>query len=130
MRIETTYYADDGTEFDTEEECLAYEQEWQDSIGSALFFDENMKPLLKDEELDDVWYLFIVDEPKSRVLFQHIVDQRGLDVPTEECQFSAGEVLMYDEDGGWGDSWINLNRVVADYAQKIARVTSEVSKNG
>lgn len=31
---------------------------------------------------------------------------------------------------GWGDSWINLSRTVADYAQKIARVTSEVIKNG
>lgn len=130
MRIETTYYADDGTEFYSKEECEAYEKEWEESLDSVLFFDEAMNPLTTPEELDDMWYLFIVDEPKSRTLFQHIVDQRGLDVPTEECQFSAGEVLMYDEDGGWGDSWINLNRVVADYAQKIARVTSEVSKNG
>lgn len=129
MRIETTYYADDGTEFYTKESCEAYEKEWEESLGSVLFFDEAMNPLTTPEELDDMWYLFIVDEPKSRVLFSHISDQRGTCVPTDAISYSAGEVLMYDEDGGWFDSWINLSRVVADYAQKIAAVVEGVSKN-
>lgn len=129
MRIETTYYADDGTEFYSKEACEAYEKEWEESLGSVLFFDEAMNPLTTPEELDDMWYLFIVDEPKSRVLFSHISDQRGTCVPTDAISYSAGEVLMYDEDGGWFDSWINLSRVVADYAQKIAAVVEGVSKN-
>ena len=127
MRIETTYYADDGTEFYSKEECIAYEKEWAESLDSVLFFDEAMNPLTTPEELDDMWYLFIVDEPKSRILFSHITDQRGTCVPTDCIAYSAGEVLMYDEDGEWFDSWINLSRVVADYAQKIAAVVKGVS---
>ena len=130
MRTEITYYADDGTEFYSKEECEAYEKEWEESLDSVLFFDESMKPLTGQEELDDMWFLFIVDAERSKILFQHIVDQRGLDMPTDECHYFSGEVLMYNEDGGWGDSWINLNRVVADYTQKIACVMNGVNANG
>ena len=129
MRIETTYYADDGTEFDTEEECLAYEKKGEEALGSALCFDESMKPLTMTGEYDDPYYIFIVDAERSRTLFERIADQRGICLPTEQCEYSNGEVLMYDEDGSWDDSWINLNRIVADYAQKIAAVVEGVSKN-
>lgn len=124
MRIETTYYADDGTEFYSKKECEAYEKEWEESLDSVLFFDEDMKPLTMKGEYDDPYFVFIVDAERSRTLFSHIVDQRGICLPEENCEYSNGEVLMYDDD--W--DWINLSRIVADYAQKIACVTGEVSK--
>ena len=130
MRIETTYYADDGTEFDTEEECLAYEKKGEEALGSVLFFDESMKPLTMKGEYDDPYYVFIVDAERSRTLFERIADQRGICLPTTQCEYSNGEVLMYDEDGSWDDSWLNLNRIVADYAQKIAQIVKVVKTDG
>ena len=129
MRTEITYYADDGTEFDTEDECLAYEKEGEEALGSVLCFDEEMKPLTMTGEYHDPYYIFIVDADRSRTLFERIADQRGICLPTKASEYSNGDVLMYDEDGSWDDSWLNLNRIVADYAQKMACVMKEVNNN-
>ena len=67
----TTYVAFDGSEFDDEDDCLAYERTMQatDYEDEIFFYDNNRKPVpLNVEDLDDVYFVNIETE-KAREWF-------------------------------------------------------------
>ena len=72
----TTYVAFDGTEFDDEDDCLAYERTIQatDYEGEIFFYDINRKPIpLHTEDLEDVYFVNIETEKAC----QWFVDRCG-----------------------------------------------------
>lgn len=113
MITRTVYIADDGEEFETEEECTAHERCMADLPGILGF---NDKAAYQDPEKNDVdqafnnsEYLFIIDENEADETFEFIGDYYGYTVPTV---FSTGDILRYDYDK---DEWVNA---VDDYLGK------------
>lgn len=62
MEKKIIYVADDGTEFEDDQECLAHERHLQvDALGDHLrLWDEDMKPLDPTEEdaLTDAYFIY------------------------------------------------------------------------
>ena len=118
MRIETTYYADDGEEFYTEEACLAYEESCRKQMSSVLFFNKEFKPLLTTDEIENgAWYAYIKDVDMARSLFNWLNDLVGLEIPG--CEFAAGDVLGTDDEHY---KWVNLTHRLAEVAQMMEAV--------
>ncbi len=108
MEIITTYRSDDGTEFDTEEECLAYEAVYRNT-DSVLVFDEDLD-LFDMDDLEEVFneasYIHIVDAQAARLLFDFVESSYGSFLPSE---IEEGHTYHY-VDGGWsGDLWEDLD---------------------
>ena len=131
MRIETTYYAFDDTEFYDERSCRNYEREFFSSLDSVIMRDEDLKPIKMSEEdvneAADAYYIFIVDAKKARTLFTHLEDLIGTAQP--KCEFEDNDILVYDEAGDWDNSWINLSRRVREDNARLKHIAEEVSKS-
>ena len=66
MEIKTTYIANDGTEFETEAECLAYEETLSQMSEYVQLFDRDFSPVeWNPENYDGMWNhtYYIVIEP-------------------------------------------------------------------
>ena len=93
MKEITKYIADDGTEFEDEDECLDYERtENMRSIQGVKFFFENGKEITDYSNLEDLL---------DRSYFIKITDKND---------FAKFEELLYDELGCsyWADGWGSL----------------------
>jgi len=105
MRVECTYIAIDETEFDTEAECLAYEQGLKDRLKAAVFYDDERKVV--DAEKDgtgDAYYIRIVDAKEAPFLFEWLSHYVGFDYPADD-DYKDGDLFVYDCDH---DEWVNL----------------------
>ena len=113
MEIKTTYIADDGEEFETEEECRAYEEAWNPG-DAILFLDQDFQPLyLRDSVARFEWatYVFIKDAEKARKFFEVLNNECGYDVPDQ-----IEDRRLY----WWKDQeYVDLNSYIADL--QIAR---------
>ena len=66
MKTKVTYIANDGTEFENEEECLVYEKSFSEMNEFVQFFDQNFLPVeWNPENYDSMWNhtYYIVIEP-------------------------------------------------------------------
>ena len=123
MRIECTYYADDGTEFDTEEECLAYENTIKQIGSAARFFNDKLtREMTTVEEISQYGiFAYILDEKKAEAVFQRIYDLTGSDIPG--CRYKAGDVLEWSVED---DRWENLSHRIKKIRETIDAVTEKV----
>ena len=105
MRIETTYIADDDTEFSTEEECLEYEDEFKQLMSSVQFFDDNFitRNTLEDIEYDAI-YVYIRDSKKAKKLFDRLYTLISFEPPSY-VSYKSGDILWYTDNG----EWVNVN---------------------
>lgn len=105
MRVEIHYFADDDTEFDSEEECKAYERSQKELFTVATFFDENMR-LMQTESYYDIeeyaHFIIVHDAEKAAKLFEHLREMISFgDTPST---LHKDDVLYYDpNDGDWHD---------------------------
>ena len=112
MRTETRYYAIDDTEFDSAEECLAYEAELKTQLDGFLLFDEHGQPLtFKDStyrEYDAISsylrVIYIVDADKAIHGLKWLSDQTGCYLPPLD-ELDSGQI-WYDDTDQW--DWVNL----------------------
>ena len=101
MTLEITYIADDGTEFDTEEECRAYENEFNDLLASVEFFDENFILIRKVEDVEsDVTFMYIRDAKKAKKLFPRLCDYISFESP-DYVAYETGDTLWFNDVGCW-----------------------------
>ena len=123
MRKEVTYYADDGTEFYNEEECLLYEREFAESFGSVIFINRQFKELTKLEDIEDeVAYMYIKDSSEAKALFQHLYQMISFEIP--DCVYNDGDCLAATDE--W--FWINLTKRAEDYTYKISRIKEKLGE--
>ena len=131
MRTEITYYAFDDTEFYDEYSCRNYEQEFFSTLNSVIMRDEDLKPIEVSEDnygdAADAYYIIIVDADKARTLFTHLEGLIGTAQP--KCEFENNDILVYDEEGDWDNSWVNLSRRVMEDSQRLKHIAKEVSKS-
>ena len=102
MTIEYTYIADDGTEFDNEEECQAYEDSIKHNLEGVVFFNDSKDILTELQDIDYyTQFMLIVDPKKAKDLFDWLYDYCGFAKP--ECDLRKGDVLFYE------DEWVSCS---------------------
>ena len=125
MRIETTYYAFDGTEFDDKEECLDYEEHLKGMSSLVAFFDED-KRMIDSTSLEMVEsnaiYIVILsnDVEKVREYFKWLEEQTSFEAPS--IPFERGDVFKWTDDGGF---WVDLRTRARRINEDIAHLTKE-----
>jgi len=122
MRIETKYFADDDTEFETEEECCAYEQFQKDCMGAVAIFDDDMNymdsPTLEEIE-SYAFYIFIRSGAKAESLFSWLKEQISFDDDGIKYPLVAGELYAFSADNG---KWYDMDEQLASLAANIERM--------
>lgn len=105
MRTETTYYAFDETEFDNEQDCLAYEESLNRSMASVIFFNENRKRIVQPtcEDIECyAMYMKIVDADKAEEIFDWLPAYISFEKP--KGKLKNGTLYSYNcDNGGWDD---------------------------
>ena len=107
MRVEITYYADDGEEFSTEEACLEYENRLKTDMGSVIFFDQDCN-VMKDPVVTDIeqsaYYMKVLDAEKATRLIDWLSYQISFsflpDTPIKNHYYRWVEDVRQD---GWKD---------------------------
>ena len=125
MRIEMTYYADDGMMFTTKEECEKYEQKQAMSLRSVRFYDKDLKEVYEYQVINCyAIYAYIENADLAPKAFDYLYDICGM--PTATCLYKDGDVLEWDE---CEEEWYNLTQErkrMADVESSIlAKVWSE-----
>ena len=62
------------------------------------------------------------------MLFGYLESLVGTAQP--KCEFGNGDFLIYDEDGGWDDAWINLSRRIKKDNETLKMILEGVSTDG
>lgn len=128
MRIEVTYYAEDGKEFSSEEECRAYEREKMASFDSVMFFDDNFawhkQPDIPFVESDAV-YFKVVDASKAEILFDWLGELCGACFPEEPLK--EGHIYVYDSEDPANDNyWVDYTKRLEETQKVVARIEEEI----
>lgn len=114
MTIKKLYIAEDGEEFETEEECLEYEGK-RDVHDAIVMFASNRLPILNADSVtafEDSNYLYIINAEKAKAFFDYISDAYGLAAPNlEEVEDNA--LFAYDYDHSC-QSYINVDDKIAE----------------
>lgn len=121
MYIETHYFSDDGTEFDTEEECREYEAIFKEQMDAVVFMTSSLRPCEDMEEVESyVEFVYIKDGDKANALFDRLGDYISFDKPLTHVH--TGDILELGEDG-----WFNLrtkalaiNKLADEIEQEVA----------
>ena len=73
MRKVIKYYSDDGHDFDTEEDCLTYENKLESIFNSVKWFDANFQEV---KTINDIvsysCYIVIIDKDLCKDLFIYL----------------------------------------------------------
>lgn len=129
MRIETTYFAFDDTEFDTEEECIAYETEQNALWDSVVLLDEEFhgpKPGIGMLEfaVGFAIYVKVIDVEKYGKLFNWVYEYSGTSMPPVDTIYTGG-VFKYDE--SVRENWIDLTERLREITMEMAEIEKVVS---
>ena len=113
MRTEIHYFADDETEFDTEEECRAYEEEFMDLLSSVQFFDENFITVRTVEDIEtDAVFMYIKDSLKACDLFDRLCGWISFEAPYGVPYYN-GDILWMKDTGEWINIGMEIDRMTA-----------------
>ena len=97
MTQRVIYIADDGEEFETEEECTAYERCKAGLPGILGFDDDGVYQDPKETDTDsafyDSQYVFITNAAQAVETLKFIRDHYGYEVPT---MFQTGDLMHYN----------------------------------
>lgn len=128
MTIVTTYVADDGEEFPTEEACYAYEHRFDDAKNAVIFLDDefNVIPWGDLEEIyDNFIYMVIRDEDKARDLFWAIYQWEGcFTIPHD---YHNGDLIAWDGDN---EEYVDLYAKRDQLNRKINAIKKAVNDLG
>lgn len=121
----TTYVAFDGSEFDDEDDCLAYERTMQatDYEDEIFFYDNNRKPIpLNVEDLDDIYFVNILAEKACQWFVDRCQDCGSTHPwsynPYRKEEFPLTGFFYYsDEEWHHWQTEIERLRAISDYFQ-------------
>lgn len=132
--MKVIYYADDGTGFETEEECLAYENLQNVKIKKLLnkihAFDENGKKItvgdgisersIEGMVLETIYVTF--DSEDALIFFDEQLKYSGNRQIHEDTSCKVGDVYIYDD---YADEWESAMEMVEYYQGIIDKFTTE-----
>ena len=124
MEIKNIYIADDGEEFEDEEECLAYEEQMKSIDGVELFTYtfENCTGQGGIEAFEHASYMFIRDPDRAEKYFEYVQREGGYDTPG---YFVPRDCLQYDERSG---SWIDMRDEIQKMQDNLTKLMTQVDK--
>lgn len=118
MTTKTTYIANDGEEFETEEECLAYEKAMDPSEG-VVMFDSEYEILhggVPAAMYEAAMYLYIINEKKATAFFNWIGVNTGYNTPSD---YHTGDLLYYSDYHDYNkDDYSNLDKDISELIKK------------
>lgn len=125
MKKVVTWIADDGEEFDTEEQCLAYEHRFDDALDAALFLDDdfNVIPFNLERVYDSFQYIVIKDAEKARDLFWAIYNWENCFVIPKD--YKDGDILSWNGDCESYDFLYEERRKLNEKIDRIEKAVSE-----
>lgn len=109
------YVADDGTEFNTEKECLEYESHLNNIKRCFVLYGEKLNKLT-DDSSESVYYLHILEKPVE--VATYLYEEYGLGFNVEVVD--AIGIYYYDNDG----LWKYVDDMIKDYTNKIKELKS------
>ena len=120
MLQKITYIANDGEEFETEEECQAYELALNDCPG-VLGFDldltfQDPEKLGANDAFVNSNYFYVYDAEQAEKTFEILGDYTGTTTPDGELH--AGDLFRYDEEN---DGWVDM---IAEYRKQTQTIGS------
>lgn len=126
-----TYMADDGTVFDTKEECLEYEKMKTQCPGVLCFSSINNGTckLLDPNDVGiqdafvDSQFIVITNPENAAETIPFVRDYVGIEMP--EGPFHAGEVFEYDDDR---DHYYSMQMQIAALGETLKTVLEAASK--
>ena len=104
MTIVKTYVAFDGTEFENEKDCLAYEKAVMKSAEAVVFLDGISQIIMEFGDYSSrSMYMLIKKADEAKELFRWLDEYYGFEWPADELEDGA----MYK----WvDDRWVNLKK--------------------
>lgn len=125
MRIETKYFADDGEEFATEQECREYELKMEDIFSGAVFLDRKFDVVENDYNAinDYAQYAVIVNSDKAQKLFEAIYES-GCEFPGLPV-YSDGDIWEWDSNNY---EWDEISVQIRALKAKIAAIQKAVAE--
>ena len=125
MEIKVTYIANDGEEFETEEECLEYENRC-DPGDSLVMINQNCVAVQASNPIDafehsEIYY--IRDAAKAAVFFWFVNDQTGYAVPEE---IEDDGIYIYNPSI---DGYVDLRAELERLGDIQKKVVEEVEKH-
>lgn len=113
------FVADDGTEFNTEKECLEYENNVNDIKKCFILYRDNLNELTEDS-FDTLCYLHILKKPKEVVTY--LYDQYGFGFNIEDI--TERGIYLYDDFG----MWRNINNLITGHINKAKSLDEIATK--
>lgn len=129
MRAETTWYAIDDTEFDSKEECEAYETALEEGFKSIVFFDENLNLIrfFEPEHISDyAFYMGIREPEKAWDFIRWLYGYAGMSIDGIPEELKVGQVYAWDNsDEVWKDPAAQL-AALQEIVDKIIKAVAAV----
>ena len=110
------YVADDGTEFTTEQECLAYEKKMEDILYSYIMFNKDVNVIANDD-FNNLEYLYILDNAED--VCDYIYNETGW-----KDGINGRGIYRLNEDGDFEA----VDGLISDYLSKAQMVTEVKNK--
>ena len=127
MKIRKIYISDDGEEFDSEEQCLEYENKIN-SFDSVLLFDSK-KNLIENENpgiaYERACYIYVRDTNRAKTFLEWVHSEYKYAVPS---LVRAGELYFYDESTDKFKSYTSMVIDLDDTKNKILAQVKNVTK--
>lgn len=117
MTVYKTFVAEDGTEFDTEEECLAYEQAVSET--GMRFFDSKLKEIKTDTAVtaaDNAYFIVVENDEQAMAFISYLRSEYGTVMP---CPVSDGQVWGYDAEK---ETWLEIHEIIEGYQGILAQL--------
>lgn len=126
VKQKTVYVAFDGTEFNSETNCIAYEKKYlTDNISSDCIFLNATKHRLTAEEFlanpETVDGFYVPNEEQAKIISQ-ILEEFDLESPWNDDTYTPGFYWYSNDDGTYVDvkSYLQFWQSIYDSFQKTA----------
>jgi len=127
MTIRKIYIAEDGEEFESEDECLEYEKAFNPE-GAIVFYDEDLERVTSGRDPAETFeladHLYISNAEQAERFFNWIDEYYGMTVPDEVV---AGQVYSFDERN---QQYFNLCDRIREMEHVLKIIFEDLQKNG
>ncbi|GEM_PF-6215867 len=122
MTIKNIYIADDGEEFENEDDCLWYEEQLKaiDGVDLFTYTFEKCNDLGGCDAYEHATYMFIRDPDKAEKYFQYILEQYGYDSPKD---LKPGDCFRLD---AHTEEWVNMRDEIQELQDNLLNLVRSV----
>ena len=126
MKLEITYVAYDGEEFDNEKDCLEHERQLDIMKGGVQWFAEDRSIMKEPSPIDIESYAFYFRIKNAEAAKEGLAKLREMiSFEPPKCELKDGQIFAYNVDTNCWDEvheWANrINQIVEDIESEAYR---------